>query len=77
MFIMFTTTLNWDFSVVQWSRHCSFNAGGVGSTPRQGTRSYMLCSEAKKTHKKAKTDLFTQKKLVTLLLSFSRKMYKV
>ena len=61
MFIMFITTLNWDFSVVQWSRHCSFNGGGVGAIPRQGTRSYMLCGAAKKTHKKPKTDLFTDK----------------
>ena len=60
---MFITTLNWDFSVVQWSRHCSFNAGGVGSIPGQGTRSHMLCSVAKKTKtKKNSKPIYSHKK---------------
>ena len=61
MLIMFITTLNWDFSVVQWSRHCSFNGGGVGSIPRQGTRSYMLYSAAKK-HTKNPKLIYSQTK---------------
>ena len=31
-----------DFLVVQWLRLCAPNAGGLGLTPGQGTRSHML-----------------------------------
>ena len=55
MFIMFITTLNWDFSVVQWSRHCSFNGGGVGAIPT-------CCAVRPKKHTKNPKLIYSQTK---------------
>ena len=33
---------SWDFLVVQWLRHCTPDARGLGSVPGQGARSHKL-----------------------------------